>query len=133
MPKDSSPDQIRALLRRRAEILSTLPPLEEVLRGTLLERQIRCGKPNCHCAGETRHPLLVLTVSLGVGRTRQVTVPAELRPKGEAWIENFRAWWRAIEEISEINRQLLQSRQLSPAAASRRRGASRQRLRGPRA
>lgn len=131
MPK-TSPDQVQSLRRRRAEILNTLPPLEEVLRGTLLERQIRCGKPSCHCAADTRHALLVLTVSLGVGRTRQVTVPAEFRPTVEAWIENYRLWWKAIEEVSEINRQLLQSRQLAPAA-TRRRGGGPKRVRVSRA
>jgi hypothetical protein len=93
--------------------------LELVLRGSLLRREIRCGKPTCHCAGGTRHPILVLSVTFPGGRTRQVTVPAKLSSTVEAWIGNYRLWWKAIEDISEINRRLLQLRQVDSASPSR--------------
>jgi len=111
----SEPDPLShpsTLLRRRSQIPKALPPLELVLRGSLLHRKIRCGKPNCHCAKDKGHPLLVLSVTFPGGKTRQVTVPAELREVVESWIENYRLWWKAIEEVSEINRRLLQLREI---------------------
>ena len=38
------------LKRRRKQLLRKLPPLDAVLRGSLIERYKRCGKPGCKCA-----------------------------------------------------------------------------------
>ena len=38
----------RRLLERRRRAVSQLPDLEQVLRGTVGERYVRCGKPGCH-------------------------------------------------------------------------------------
>ena len=52
-----------ALRQRRHGLVAQMPPLEEVLRGSLVERYLRCGKPNCRCARGRRHgPLWYLTV-----------------------------------------------------------------------
>ena len=40
-----------ALKRRRRQLLRKMPPLDAVLRGSLIERYKRCGNPNCKCAG----------------------------------------------------------------------------------
>lgn len=103
-----------SLLKRRAELSKTLPPLEEVLRGSLLEREIRCGKPNCRCAKGPGHPLRCVTASFPGGRTQQVTVPREWTARVQRWLENYRRYWKAIEEVSAINRRLLQLRQIPP-------------------
>jgi hypothetical protein len=95
-------------------VLKTLPPLEEVLRGSFLEREIRCGKPNCRCAKGPGHVLLCVTASFPGGRTRQVTVPREWAKRVQRWIENYHRYWEAIEEVSAINRRLLQLRQIPP-------------------
>jgi hypothetical protein len=113
-----------SLLKRRAELRRTLPPLEEVLRGSFLEREIRCGKPGCRCAKGPGHPLLCVTASFPGGRTQQVTVPREWAERVRGWIENYRRYWDAIEEVSAINRKLLRLRQIPPEepGRSRRRG-----------
>ena len=92
-----------------------LPPLEEVLRGSLLHREVRCGKATCHCATGPGHALTCVTVTFPKGRTQQVTVPRAWTATVERWIANYRRYWQAIEAISAINRRLLQLRQL-PAA-----------------
>jgi hypothetical protein len=125
MVRPSSAESPRTLLQRRSEIPKSLPPLEQVLRGSLLRREIRCGKPTCHCASGTGHPILVLSVTFPGGRTRQVTVPARLASAVETWIGNYRLWWKAIEDISEINRQLLRLRQVDSATPSREGGQPR--------
>lgn len=108
-PRDRSPAVLR---RRRATILKRLPPLEEVLRGSLLRREIRCGKPTCHCTTGAGHPLRYVTVTFAGGRTQQVTVPRHLAGTVQRWIRNYERWWAAIEEISAINRRLLQRREV---------------------
>ena len=44
-----------ALKRRRQALLRQLPPLKSILRGSLIERYKRCGKPGCKCAEGPGH------------------------------------------------------------------------------
>lgn len=53
-------------LRNRCDGLTkTLPPLGEVLHGSLMERDLTCGNPDCKCARGERHgPVWYLSVTL---------------------------------------------------------------------
>ncbi|HLF08889.1 MAG TPA: DUF6788 family protein [Dehalococcoidia bacterium] len=112
-----------SLLFQRTKIPKTLPPLEEVLRGSFLQREIRCGKPTCRCAKGPGHPLAYVSVTFPGGRTQQVTVPRDLARTVRLWINNYRRWWQAIEEVSAINRRLLQLREIPLDPAQRSSGA----------
>jgi len=48
-PLTQSGKSSRALRKRRQSLLRKLPPLDAVLRGSLIERYKRCGKPGCKC------------------------------------------------------------------------------------
>jgi len=95
---------------RRNQILQKLPPMNELIRGSLVERHLRCGKPGCHCAGGKGHVAWYLTVSFAEGRTEQVTVPKALVPVVRQWVANYHRWWDGLEKISAINRELLRKR-----------------------
>ncbi|MBI3503720.1 MAG: hypothetical protein HY059_02675 [Proteobacteria bacterium] len=45
-----------------------------------------------------------------------------LSPAGVAtarrWVANYQAWWRAIETVSAINRELLRQRAIAPGGAA---------------
>ena len=113
MKRPSPPSKSPAsLLFQRTKIPKTLPPLEEVLRGSFLEREIRCGKPTCRCTKGPGHPIAYVSVTFPGGRTQQVTVPRDLARTVQLWINNYRRWWQAIEEVSAINRRLLQLREI---------------------
>jgi hypothetical protein len=47
MPRKSG--EAKKLLERREILASGLPAFAEVVRGSLVTRYRRCGKPNCHC------------------------------------------------------------------------------------
>ena len=111
---------MRHLLARRRRILAKLPPLEEVLRGSVIVRSLRCGKPSCHCAEGEGHPATYLSVTLAGGRTEQISLPAELVPVAERGVAYYRAWWAAIEQLSAINRDLIRRRRRQPTRPSRR-------------
>jgi hypothetical protein len=106
----------RALLLRRARAVQQLPPLAEVVRGSLVERHLRCGKPTCHCARGEGHRVWYLTVSFARGRTEQVTVPVALVPIVQRWLKNYHRWWDSLEEVSAINRELLRKRWIDGSA-----------------
>jgi hypothetical protein len=108
--KQQSPEQIR---KRRDELFSRLPPFSEILRGSLLERSVRCGKASCRCAEGQGHPVTYLSVTFPGGRTEQITVTKDLVPVVRRWVANYRRWLRAMEQVSVWNRQLLRQRQLT--------------------
>lgn len=101
-----------ALLRRRERLIKKLPPLSELIRGSLIERHLRCGKPGCHCQRGEGHEAFYLTVTFRGGRTEQVTVPRALVPRVRRWVSNYGRLWEILEEISAINRELLRRRWL---------------------
>ena len=110
---------MKRLLDRRGRISRKLPPLEEVLRGSVVVRSLRCGKPGCHCADGDGHPATYLTVTFPGGRTEQISLPADLVPLVESWVSNYRAWWTAIEEISAINRDVIRHKRAEQSPRQR--------------
>jgi hypothetical protein len=109
------------LVARRRRALRDLPPLEEIVRGSVLSRRLRCGKATCRCARGALHTATCLTVSFAGGRTEQLSLPAELAPVARRWVANYRAWWKAIEAISAANRELLRRREVAAEKHSARR------------
>ncbi len=110
------PDALRA---RRRRVLAGLPPLEEILRGSVFVRSLRCGKAGCRCASGEGHRAAYLSVTLPGGRTEQISLPPDLVLTAEQWVNNYRAWWRAIEDLSAINRQVLRQRRRPATSAGR--------------
>ena len=115
---------MRRELERRRRVLARLPPLEEVLRGSVIVRLLRCGKPGCHCAEGEGHPASYLSVTHAGGRTEQISLPAALVPLAERGIAVYHAWWAAVEKLSALNRDRLRQ-QRRPQAALRRRPTGR--------
>ena len=95
-------------LRRRRQGLAKLPPVAEILRGSLMERFVTCGNPSCKCARGERHgPSWYLSVTLGPGRTTGSIIPSEKVDQVRGWIENYHKLKEQLEKISDINRELL--------------------------
>jgi hypothetical protein len=119
----SKADRAVRLQQRKEAVLGSLPAFSEILRGSFFERSVRCGKPSCHCASGEGHPRAYVGVTFAGGRTEQLTVPRELIPLVRRWVANYQRWWRAIERVSQVNRQLLRERLLaaSPPGSERRR------------
>lgn len=100
---------MKRLVDRRRRVIARLPPFEDLLRGSVVVRFLRCGKPNCHCVDGEGHRATYLSVTLPGGRTEQISLPLDLVPLVERQVANYRAWWNAIEAISAINREVLRS------------------------
>jgi hypothetical protein len=95
-------------LRQRRLGLAKLPPVAEILRGSLMERYVTCGNPSCKCARGERHgPIWYLSVTLGPGRTTGSIIPGEKVNEVRGWIENYHKLKDQLEKISDINRELL--------------------------
>ena len=97
-----------ALRNRRQGLTKLLPPLEEVLRGSLMERYLTCGNPDCKCARGERHgPVWYLSVTLDQSHRTGCTVPADQIEQVRRWIENYHLVKARLEKISDINRELM--------------------------
>jgi hypothetical protein len=109
---------IERLLARRARVRGRLPPFEEIVRGSVFTRQMRCGKPTCRCARGVLHRATYLGVSFAGGRTVQISLPPALVTTARRWVANYQAWWQAIETVSAINRELLRRRRDAPGEST---------------
>ena len=111
-PIDRSSKSTSALRRRRQALLRKLPPLDAVLRGSLIERYKRCGKPGCKCAEGPGHgPKYYLSVSFPGERPQMDYVPQENLEATRALVANFHEVSTTLEEVCAINRELLRRRE----------------------
>src|ERR1700687_5955032 len=110
MKTQSQPTAI--LRKRRNALLRQLPPLQAILRGSLIERYKRCGKPGCKCAhGRGHGPKYYLSVSFPGLRPLMDYVPQESYAQTAEFLANYRRAREILEEICEINRELLRRRE----------------------
>src|SRR5271168_2080162 len=102
-----------ALRKRRRRLVSNLPPIEQVLRGTLVETYKRCGRPNCHCVDGPGHgPKRYLSTIARTGeRPRLGYVPNAIYPKVAEFLGNYRMLQEMLNEICAINAELLRRRE----------------------
>jgi hypothetical protein len=109
-----------ALRNRRQGLTKVLPPLGEVLRGSLMERYLTCGNPDCKCARGERHgPVWYLSVTLDQSHRTGSTVPIEQVDQVRRWIENYHQVKERLEKISDINRELLRRQKNKPKKRTR--------------
>src|SRR6202167_1177773 len=101
-----------ALRKRRQALLRQLPPLKAVLRGSLIERYKRCGKPGCKCAQGPGHgPKYYLSVSFPGLQPQMDYVPQGMYEQVVELLSNYQRVRTILEQICEINRELLRRRE----------------------
>lgn len=100
------------LRKRRAQLVRQMPALDMLLRGSLIERYKRCGKPGCKCADGPGHgPKYYLSVSFPGRRPQMDYVPQADQADVACRLESYRRVRENIEAICEINRELLRRRE----------------------
>lgn len=100
------------LRQRRRSLLRQLPPLDRLLRGSLIERYKRCGRPGCHCANGPGHgPKFYLSISTTGERPRTDYVPNAALAESSQHLANFRKVREVLNEICAINAELLRRRE----------------------
>jgi hypothetical protein len=91
---------------------------DDLLPGSLVRSETRCGKPTCHCADGAGHPGWSLTFMVK-GRKRVERIPADWAEAVQRQVDAGRAFQDAVRDVLAANAQLLVL-------------ARRQRRRGPR-
>lgn len=80
------------------------------IRGTILERERVCGKPNCKCAKGQKHAAVYLVLSKE-GRQEQLYVPKQWEATVRQWVNNYHNLRDLMEKISETHWKKVQKRQ----------------------
>src|SRR5450755_2716392 len=94
-------------LAARNKLVARIANLDQVLRGSLLQRNLHHSSGCSKCARGEGHPLWVLTVGYPGGKTRQVSLRPEQVPQVRKAIQGYRDFKQALESISELNQFLL--------------------------
>jgi hypothetical protein len=104
--------------RRRRRLREQLRALSEqpLMRGSVVERLRRCGRPNCACARDpgARHGGTFLTVQLE-GRTHALHVRPEDEAAVRAAVAAYQRLWTVINaltvcELADLRRQVRERR-----------------------
>src|SRR3972149_1434630 len=98
---------VAEIRRRRSLRARRLGRRGELMRGSLGQLSVRCGRKDCRCAqGEKHGPYRYVSVFQG-RRTKSVYVPRHLEGEGRRWVENAQAVQRDTVEITRLNVELL--------------------------
>ena len=95
--------------RRRRSRLAQIIHQARFLRGTLSLRNVRCGKPGCHCHRGELHACLYLVRRRG-GKLRQMFVPRPWERRIREAVRNNQEMEQLIEELSDLEWKRLKQR-----------------------
>jgi hypothetical protein len=105
------------LICKRDSLLARLPDARDILRGSLLERNIHHSAGRCkRCDSGGGHPVSVLAIGYPGGRMHQISLRKEQTAHVKQCLENYYSLKAALEEICELNQQLLRA---NPAPAGK--------------
>jgi hypothetical protein len=110
----------RKLEQRRDALLTELRGLGNLMRGSIGEVGVKCGRPGCACAQGVKHRKVHLSLNLG-GRTRGCYLGAERAAAVAPLITEYERAWRLINDLTAVNLALL--RGTHPGGPTRRRTA----------
>ena len=91
----------------RSKLLAQLTGLDNVLRGSLLERTTYHSSGCPKCARGEGHRQWVLNVGYPGGKTRQLSLHPAQVPAVRHALDRYRQVRETLEAISELNQQLL--------------------------
>ena len=95
--------RLEAKMSRLRRQMRQLGPL---LKGTLIDRKIPCGKTNCWCKKGGGHPGLYLTYSLE-GRTKTVYIPKKMAPRVRKWARNYARFKNLLKQMFQIQLEMI--------------------------
>jgi hypothetical protein len=101
----------KAAIRNREKLAANLPPITDIVRGSLLHRMIRHKKGCLKCARGEGHSAWVLTVGYPGGVTKQFSIRPEIKDQVQRWLNNYHDLKAKLEGICEANLALIRPEQ----------------------
>jgi hypothetical protein len=96
------------LIGKRLKAAKKIPPVEEILRGSIVVVKRYCGKANCRCLKGHKHRSMYISQS-NKGESRLIYIPQRSENEVRRLIRNYQALRSVMEEISRINMRLMAS------------------------
>lgn len=97
---------LKKLLLNRQRLLKRLPRDENIVKGSLVQLNISCGKANCRCQKGEKHAGLYLSQSRG-GKTKMTYIPKRHEQTVQEGVRRHRELLKVVEELSECNLKIL--------------------------
>ncbi len=94
------------LERQRDGLVEQLHGLGNLMRGSVVQVGVKCGRAGCACADGAKHRKLHLAVNLQ-GRTRGCYVGRERAAVVAPLIAEYERAWRLINELTAVNLALI--------------------------
>ena len=102
-----------ALKQKRQQLIEQLQDLDpDILRGSLVKKFRRCGKPNCHCVEEQGHESHYLSVSISGQSPIMIYVSLKNQERVRKALANYQTVQRILEDISTVNREALVQKEI---------------------
>lgn len=98
--------KLRSLEMRRARAVEALTTDEPFLVGSLSLVNRTCGKPTCHCAMNSGHPVWVLATTQDSRRRCQVVRLADVDDVRQR-VEAYRTFKSLRRELESIHREMI--------------------------
>ena len=98
--------QASRLRQRKFELVRRFHLPDDLLPGSLSLSHLRCGKPTCHCAEGSRHPVWSLTFMVR-GKKHVQHIPKDGVEEVRRRVEAGREFQDAVREVLAANAQLL--------------------------
>jgi transposase len=96
----------RRLERQRDALIQEVRGLGNLMRGTVVEVGVRCGRPGCVCTQGAKHRKLHLSVNLQ-GRTQGCYLGQEREAAVAPLLAEYQRAWRLINDLTAVNLALL--------------------------
>lgn len=115
MADDESEKMVAELTESATRVVHQLGSVGLVLRGSVVERWMPCGKKGCACLGDPPRlhgPYLQWTTKIE-GKTKTVRLTKEVAAQYRSWIQNGRdldAVIRELERLGETAAELIRGK-----------------------
>lgn len=83
--------------------------LGSLMQGSVIYRQMKCGKPNCRCTRGYPHIFLCVTYK-EKGKTKTVYVNKNLEAEALLLSRNYKKYKQLLKELTKVNLEILKSR-----------------------
>jgi len=101
------------LRQRKAHLLHCLKPPPGLLHASLLERYLKCGRPNCHCRlGDKHGPFFYLSRCLAQGQMQTLLLKGQNQvAQARQSVAAYRQLVQTLDQLSWLNWELLRRRE----------------------
>lgn len=100
--------QLRLLRGRARSLRSQMRRLGSMIQGSVVFRQMTCGKPNCRCRRGFPHTYLCVTYK-EQGKTKTVYVNKSREAEALLLARNYKQHKELLKELTRVNLEILKS------------------------